>query len=202
MRMSEYYWGTANHVSIAAFHRDVTGYIQTQSQGQISVNGNLYNYSKPVNFQNAAIDGMEAGYSQFADFLPGFWSGFGIDANATYISGIFNNITKWHVNAAGIYEQGPYSFRVSYTWSSDYLINPTVTPGVQPQFENVAPRTNIDASFQYKWNDNVTFTIDATNLNNGTYKAYDGKPPLGQQLFNVDYEQFDRTISVGVRYRL
>ena len=200
----EYYWGKGDHVSVAAFSHYVEGYIQTQSQGQITVNGFLYNYSEPENFENSTIEGVEAAYSQFLDFdfVPDWAKGIGWDANATYIDGIFNNITKWHVNVAGIYENGPISFRTSYTWSGDYLINPTLTPGVQPQSERAAPRGNVDASFNYKYNDHLTFTLDATNLNNGRYKAYAGLPPSGQNLFNVDYEDFDQTISLGLRYRL
>jgi TonB-dependent receptor len=200
---AEYYWGRANHIVVAGFHRYVQGYIQNQSQGNITVNGLLYLYTKPVNYQNAYIDGAEVGYSQFLDFLPGFWSGFGWDANATYIAGPFNNITKWHFNAAGIYEQGPYSFRVSYTWSSSYQVNPSLTSGTQPLNQWAMPRANLDASFNYRLNDNWTFTVDATNLNNGLYRAYDGHGvPNAPRLFNVDYERFDKTYSIGVRYRM
>ena len=198
----EYYWGSANHISAAGFHRYVEGYIQTASIGQIVVAGLTYNANKPVNFQNAYIDGGEVAYSQFLDFLPGFWSGFGWDVNGTYISGPFNNITKWHFNGAGIYEQGPYSARVSYTWSSSYLVNPTLSAGVQPLFERAAPRGNLDASFNYRWNDQITLTLNATNLNNGLNKLYDGNAPLGQALYNVTYARYDTTYSIGIRYRM
>jgi len=198
----EYYWGKANHVSAAVFHRYVEGYIQTAAVGQVVVAGNTYNVSKPVNFQNSYIDGTEVAYSQFLDFLPGFWSGFGWDANATYISGPFNNITKWHYNAAGIYEQGPYSARVSYTWSSAYLVNPTLVAGVQPPQEWANPRGNLDASFNYRWDDHLTVTFDATNLNDGKYRAYDGKAPVGPAIFNMVYQRFDQTYAIGLRYRM
>lgn len=200
---AEYYWGRANHIAVAGFHRYVEGYIQNQSQGNITVNGLLYLYTKPVNYQNAYIEGAEVAYSQFLDFLPGFWSGFGWDANATYIAGPFNNITKWHFNAAGIYEQGPYSLRVSYTWSSSYQINPSLTSGTQPLNEWAMPRANLDASFNYRWSDHLTFTLDATNINGGLFRAYDGHgTPNATQLFNVDYERFDKTYSIGLRYRM
>jgi TonB-dependent receptor len=81
----EYYWGKANHVSAAVFHRYVEGYIQNQTS-QVTQGGVLYNFTKPVNFQNSYIDGTELAYSQFLDFLPDFWSGFGWDINGTYIA--------------------------------------------------------------------------------------------------------------------
>ena len=197
----EYYWGKANHLSVAVFHRYVEGYIQTASLGQETIAGLVYNVTKPINYQNAYIDGVELGYSQFLDFLPGFWSGFGWDVNGTYISGPFTNITKWHYNSAGIYEYGPYSVRVSYTWSSSYLINPALVAGVQPPQQWGAPRGNLDASFNYRWNDQLTFTFDATNLNNGLYRAYDGNGTIGPKYYNNAYQRFDATYSVGVRFR-
>jgi iron complex outermembrane receptor protein len=207
----EKYWGVANHVSLAVFHRDVTGYIQTAVctsaiagcvNGQVTVNGLTYNYSLPQNFQNASIEGVEAGYSQFLDFLPDFWSGFGWDVNATYLDGIFNNITKWHANAAAIYESGPYSARLSYTWSSTYLINPTYTPGVQPQQQYARPRENLDASFNYTWNEHLVLSLDATNIINSQFKSFAGKPNAQNMLlFNTEISQFDKTISLGARYK-
>ncbi len=198
----EYYWGKANHISVAGFHRYVEGYIQNQTS-QVTLSGLVYNFTQPVNFQNAYIDGAEAGYSQFLDFLPDFWSGFGWDVNATYISGIFNNISKWHYNIAGIYEYEGFSARVSYTWSSSYKINPQLTSGLQPNTEWGAPRGNLDASINYKWNDQLTLTLDATNLNDGKYKAYDGaNGAIGLQYYNMNYQRFDKTISLGLRYRM
>jgi iron complex outermembrane receptor protein len=208
----EYYWGDANHVSVGVFHRDVKGYIQTAVctavipgcvNGQLTVNGLSYNYSLPQNFTDASLQGAEVAYSQFLDFLPGFWSGFGWDVNGTYVDGPFNNISHWHANAAAIYEKGPYSVRVSYTWSSNYLINPTYTPGVQPQEQFARPRENLDFSFNYTWNDNLIFTFDATNIINSQFKTYAGKQSAQDyMLYNTEISQFDKTYSIGVRYRM
>ena len=202
----EYYWGKANHVSVAGFHRYVEGYIQNQTS-QVTQLGVVYNFTKPVNFQNSYIDGIEVGYSQFLDFLPEMtggpdWlGGFGWDVNGTYISGVFNNITKWHYNAAGIYEYGNFSARVSYTWSSSYKINPQLTSGTQPNTEWAAPRANLDASINYKFDDHLTVTLDATNLNDGLYKAYDGaNAAVGMAYYNETYARYDHTFSIGLRY--
>ncbi len=208
----EYYWGHGNHISAALFHRDVKGYIQTAPctaaiagcvNGQVTVNGLVYNYSLPQNFQDATLEGAEVGYSQFLDFLPGFLSGFGWDANATYIAGPFNNISMWSYNAAGIYEQGPYSLRLSYTWRSTSLFNPAFTPGVQPQRLYARPRENLDFSFNYTWDDNLILTFDATNIINSQFKTFAGKQSARDfLLYNVEISQFDKTYSIGLRYRM
>lgn len=208
----EYYWGHGNHVSVALFHRDVKGYIQNSActsaqpgciNGQVVSNGFTYNYTLPLNLQDATLEGAEVGYSQFLDFLPGFLSGFGWDANATYIAGPFNNISMWSYNAAGIYEQGPYSFRLSYTWRSTSLFNPAFTPGVQPQREYARPRENLDFSFNYTWDDNLILTFDATNVINSQFKKFAGKQGARDfLLYNTEISQFDKTFSVGLRYRM
>jgi len=199
---AEYYWGQGNHLSLALFHRDVSGYIQNQTT-QVFVDGQPYNQTLPTNYTNSSLEGVEAGYSQFLDFLPGFWSGFGWDINGTYLSGVFQNISHWHSNVTGIYERGPYSLRVSWTWSSKYLEG--TTPGAQPNGRYVAPRNNVDASFNYKLNDNLSLTLDATNIMNSHYRAFFWQPgdsvAVDQHLFGWGVSEFDRTISIGVRYR-
>src|SRR6185312_4964717 len=147
---AEYYWGNANHVSLAVFHKDVSGYIQNKTT-QVFVGGDSYNQTVPTNLLDASVEGGEVAYSQFLDFLPDMmglpdWvGGFGWDVNATYIAGPFFNINNWHTNVTGIYEYGPVSVRVSWTWSSKYLSS--TTPGAQPNPLYGAPRNNLDASF-------------------------------------------------------
>jgi iron complex outermembrane receptor protein len=196
----EYYWGDANHASVALFHRHVTGYIQ--NVGTLAViSGQTYNLTAPANVQTADIDGAEAGYSQFLDFLPGIWSGFGWDINGTYVNGVFNNLAKYHFNGAAIFEQGPYSARLSYTWNSTYKIG-TFVGGVQPQFEYASARENADFSFNYKWDDQITLTFDATNLLNSYQKQHAGQGSYNAMLYPTQIERFDQTFSVGVRFKM
>jgi TonB-dependent receptor len=201
----EYYWGAgnANHVSLAVFHRDISGYIQNQTQ-QVFVDGQPYNQTLPINFQDATLEGAEAAYSQFLDFLPGFWSGFGWDVNASYIAGVFQNISHWHANATGVYEKGPWSFRLSWTWSSKYLVGNR--PGVQPNTDYAAPRNNLDFSFNYALGDGLTLTLDATNIMNSHYREFAWQPgdsvEQDMNYYAAWARAFDRTVSIGLRYRM
>ncbi|MGZ3272501.1 MAG: TonB-dependent receptor [Caulobacteraceae bacterium] len=194
-----YYWGKANHVSVATFYREVQGYIQN-GQGNLNVQGVNYILTKPVNAQNGNIKGIEIGYSQFLDFLPGLWSGLGWDVNATEVVAPFNNVAKYHINASGIYEKGPYSLRFSYTWNSEYLVGAFGT-GAQPQFTYAAPRENADVSFNYRWNDHLTFSVDATNLLDGYQRQYAGKGTQNAAIFPTGLQRFDKTYSIGLRYK-
>ena len=206
---AEYYWGNADHVSIALFHKDVTGYIQSITT-QVYVGGLSYNQTVPTNLLNSSVEGGEVAYTQFLDFLPALvggpdWlGGFGWDVNGTYISGVFNNINHWHSNVTGIYEYGPVDFRISWTWSSKYLTGTTV--GTQPNPTYGAPRNNLDASVNYTFNDHLVFTIDATNISNSKLRTFGYNSGddvrTDMDIYANAASIFDRVISVGVRYKM
>lgn len=195
-----YYWSNANHVSVAGFYRKVAGYIQN-GQTNLVISGQNYIYTRPTNFTDASIKGVEAGYSQFLDFLPGFWSGFGFDVNGTYIDAPFNNVAKYHVNASGIYEKGQYSFRFSYTWNSEYLVGPFAT-GAQPQFTYASVRKNADLSFNYRLNERITLSLDATNLFDNYQRQHAGKGSENAAIYPTGLQRFDRTYALGIRAKL
>ena len=113
------------------FYRDVDDYIQSTIAPQ-TINGIVYQVTEPTNAPSGKIKGAEVGYTQFLDFLPGIWSGFGIQANATYVDGPFQNISKWSYNLIGIYEKGPASVRVAYNWRSGFNVGPAPGGGMQP----------------------------------------------------------------------
>jgi len=205
----EYYWGNANHVSLAAFNKDVSGYIQNTTI-QVFQDGVPYNQTLPSNLLDQSVQGAEVAYSQFLDFLPEMvggpdWlSGFGWDVNATYVAGRFFNINHWHTNVTGIYEYGPVSVRVSWTWSSRYQTG--TSTGVQPNARFGAPRNNLDASFNYTWNDHIILTLDATNISNSRTRTFAYQPgdsaSYDENIFTDGVSQYDRVISVGLRYRM
>ncbi len=206
---AEYYWGNANHVTLAVFHKDVSGYIENVTT-QVFVDGVSYNQTLPTNLLDQSVEGGEVAYSQFLDFLPEMldgpdWlGGFGWDVNATYIAGRFQNINHWHTNVTGIYEYGPVSFRVSWTWSSKYFTGNT--PGAQPNDTYAAPRNNLDASLNYTWNDHLVFTLDATNISNSKQRTFGYRPgddvETDMNYFANNAAIFDRVISVGLRYKM
>jgi TonB-dependent receptor len=197
-----YYWGTGNHLTFAAFHRDVSGYIQNVTD-QVVIDGFTYNRTIPVNLVNSKLRGIEAGYSQFLDFLPGIWSHFGWDVNGTFIDGKFNNIRKYQINTAGIYDDGVLSARVSWTWGSMYRESTPV--GAQPNTLFVAPRNNVDASVNYNITDQLQIGIDASNIMGSRYRAFahaaGNDVNREMDVFAATVRRFDRNIAMTVRYR-
>ncbi len=193
----EYYFGGQNALTAAVFYRDIDGYIVPAVNAE-TINGIQYQITTLANAPPGHIDGAEVGYTQFFDFLPGIWSGFGAQANATYVQGAFANISKWSYNLIGIYEKGPLSLRLAYNWRSGFDVGPAPGGGAQPQTIFSKPQPWLDFSAGYRLDDQFTLTLDATNLLNSYYQDYFGNPTVDPR----DTRRFDRTVVLGVRYRM
>ncbi|MDE2182200.1 MAG: TonB-dependent receptor [Alphaproteobacteria bacterium] len=196
----EYYFGPSNLLSGTYFHRDVDGYIGGSVVAE-TIGGIVYQISRPSNSPAGHIDGFEADYTQFFDFLPGLWSGLGLQTNATYVGGAFQNISHWSYNVVGIYEKGPFSFRAAYNWRSGFNEGPAPGGGQNPGTIYAKAQPWLDLSASYRYTDSLTFTLDATNLLNSYFQDCFGAGALCA-VYPRDTRRFDQTISLGLRYRL
>lgn len=194
------YWGGANHIGVSLFYREVKDYIQTRSTSLI-IDGLDYAVNRPENYQNDTIKGVEGSYSQFLDFLPGIWSGFGWDVNATYIEAPFNNVPKFHANLTGIYEKRAVSFRLSYTYNSPYRVA-DFARGVQPQETWASVRENMDFSASYRFNEHWSASFDATNLLDSYQRQHAGQGSENERLYPTALNRFDKAYGFALRYRM
>jgi iron complex outermembrane recepter protein len=194
----EYYFGGQNAVTGAVFYRQIDGYIQAGNPVSELIGGINYQVGGPVNAPPGHIDGLEMGYTQFFDFLPGVLNGLGMQANGTYVNGPFQNISKWSYNLVGIYEKGPVSFRVAYNWREGFFVGPAPGGGQQPNQIFSKSQPWLDLSASYKVMERLTVTFDATNLLNSYYQDYFGS----QADYPRDTRRFDQTYSLGVRFKL
>ena len=84
----EYYFGHASSFSATGFYKNFTNYIQSGTYNlAVTNNGVTRNVrvSGPMNGDGASIKGFEVAFQTFFDFLPGPFSGLGIQANYTYV---------------------------------------------------------------------------------------------------------------------
>jgi TonB-dependent receptor len=127
--------------------------------------------------------------------LPSFWSGFGIQANYSYIDsdGVAQTnlsaenpngpgvsepvidtsllplagLSKHNANFALIYEKGPVSTRLAYNWRSEYLL--TTRDVIVPFAPIMSEATGqLDGSFFYSIGDSIKLGLQAVNLLNET----------------------------------
>jgi TonB-dependent receptor len=213
----EYYFSRTGFASVALFRRDLDGFIQNQTIRRIDPELGPIVITGPVNTGKGRINGFEAQVSTFFDFLPGVFSGFGAQANVTYLNaktGFPNGIgefeldrilgvAKWTYNVVGMYERGGLSARVSYNHRGSSL-ETRQDRGNDFYTETAYPAGRLDLSTNYKFNDNITVFFDWTNILNDPFRqdlssARDGAP-------RATYTRFFRieetTYSLGLRFRL
>ena len=84
----EKYAGDVGSFSLAGFYKRFRDYIQNGTFSVPVTNGGVTReviVTGPVNGDGASIYGFEAAFQRYFDFLPGLLSGFGVQANYTYI---------------------------------------------------------------------------------------------------------------------
>ncbi|HZZ19368.1 MAG TPA: TonB-dependent receptor [Opitutaceae bacterium] len=202
----EYYPTKSSQMTVAGFYRTIDGYIQNYADEEV-IGGNSYSITRPRSTHDGSLQGMEAGFQQFFDFLPDAFKGFGVQANYTYIDGQTQSpltlqktplaqVSKNNYNVVLIYEKGPVSARLAYNWR-DKFIDSFNQPGIQPTTVWVQPNDRLDFSLDYKLTKNLALTFDATNILDHKYHDNFGDLPM----FTRDTRNYDRTYGVGLRYQ-
>lgn len=223
----EWYFARVGSLTFDAFYKEVDGFFyQAVVNRSVTNNGITQNIAArgPQNFAGKGkIKGFEAAYQQTLDFLPGLLSGFGLNANYTYIesSGLPNSflnggsvptpstiapsgslplegLSKHNVNAAAFYEKGPVSLRVAYNWRSRFLL--TASDVIFPFtsiFNDAAGQ--LDASAFVNLTKQIKIGVQGVNLTNTvtkTLQAYQGNP---DRLAPRSYFMNDRRFSFILR---
>ncbi|WP_447765411.1 TonB-dependent receptor [Sphingopyxis panaciterrae] len=164
----EYYTSRTSLISAALFYKDVSDFIATNTTEQIVPefeNLGVVRVIRPENVASAKVRGFEVGITQFFDFLPAPFDGFGVIANYTFADSKDSNgfplvaTSKHSYNLVGLYEKGPISARVAYNWRDDAVFEFT-----QRRPEVIAARAQLDAQIGYELTDNFTLSLQAQNL--------------------------------------
>lgn len=180
----EKYFNPTTSVYATAFLKRVDGFVTTVSSPE-TYDGVTYQVSRPQNSSSARIKGVELGYQQFFDFLPGWLSGLGVQANYTYVDSAtpnttlggnlpLQNLSKHSANLVGMVEKGRVSARIAYNWRDKFLsgITNLVSIGALPVYTRGYGW--LDASVSYRVNDHVTLALEGTNLLGTVRTAYYG----------------------------
>jgi TonB-dependent receptor len=181
----EWYFGPANMLYTTVFYKDVKDYFATMV-GYETWEGDRYAITRTGNLDEGKIRGAEVGYSQFFDFLPGWLSGLGVQANYTYVdsSGGANAVvdpydTEWRAvsvdlpleglsknsyNLVALYEKKPWSLRLAYNWRSRYLLTSSDVITQLPTWNEDFGQ--LDGSFFYDINENIQIGLQVNNITN------------------------------------
>jgi TonB-dependent receptor len=187
----EWYFSHTGSLTVAGFYKDISDYIQTGiSVRNVTFSDNLtakYNVTSYSNVSNAKVKGAEVAYQQFFDFLPGILSGFGAQANFTFVSSSapspatagpvtqvpLEGLSKYNYNLVGIYEHGKISARAAYNWRSEFLVTTSGNgSGNLPVFQKAAGQ--LDASITANITPHFSLTLNGVNLTNTVRSTYYG----------------------------
>nr|WP_298282892.1 TonB-dependent receptor [Novosphingobium sp.] len=220
---SEYTWGVDGSIewylpgngliSVAGFHRWVDNVFYSNAQ---VVGGDVYDVpgrdrtgyllTSTFNGENGRLYGVELSYQQQFSFLPSPLDGLGFQGNLTLLDGkfdtqlvggvqqrglAFQGLSDTIYNASIYYEKYGLSARASYQWRSDWLDS----LGGFGSGESRKSYANLDVSVRYQINDALTLFMDAANLTNEKYVAY--QDTLEQP---TEVEQIGSRYLFGVRF--
>ncbi len=213
----EYYFSKNGSISAAIFYRDLFGFIGNYPRLITDPQFGLLQINRPENAGDGKIKGAEVNAQTFFDFLPGVLSGFGVQANATYVdaknrlpSAVVGTdtplvripgLSKWAYNAAIFYEKGTVSTRLSYNGRTGYVgFYGQSTPTGGFTGEEVRKITRLDFSFNYTPVPAITLTLDATNLLAQPFSNFAAY--ADDRFYPRDVRDEGRYFGLGARFRL
>jgi iron complex outermembrane recepter protein len=180
----EWYYQKNGFLTLGLFHKKVTNFlVNTVEDRALPIvdsdhlfNGNpVFEVSLQNNLKSATVKGLEVGFQHSFDWLPGFWRGFGIGANATIVNSNAQlnvaDVTQTFAleglgdsyNAIGFYEAGPFEIRVAWNRRERFL-QTAVGFGGEPTF--VQPFQQIDARASFAVSKNFSVFVEGVNLAN------------------------------------
>jgi TonB-dependent receptor len=208
--MGEHYFQNIGLLSGGVFHKRIEDVVFT-NMGMQKVDGNDYLVTQAKNLQNASLLGFEAGINRRLDFLPGFWSGFGVEVNYTFIDsrvkvprGAEGNVTmdrtqlpnqsKNLFNAILFYEKNNVMIRLAgnYRGASVETINQQLGPDYYIWTD---ANFTIDASATYTISKRLRAFVELNNLSDSPIKMY-----MGDHRRTTSTEWYGRKGQAGLRW--
>lgn len=196
-------------VSVGAFYRHVenvlfnsTAVVGDDRYDAAGVVRSGYDYNTTLNGDDGKLYGLEFAYLQQFVFLPAPFDGFGVQGNLAFLDGEFQTpdgrkapfpgTSNTIVNASAYYEKHGLSARLSYQWRDDWVDTLSLV-GYGDQYRKAYE--SLDLSVRYAVNDRLSLFLDANNLTDETYVAFEG-----DELHPSEVEQIGQRWMVGFRF--
>lgn len=213
----EYYFSRTGFASVAAFRRNLDGFIQNRETRFTDPTLGALRITQPLNTGAGRIDGLEFQAQTFFDFLPSPFDGFGVQANYTRLDAktdffdrgapvtrdrIFG-VSKYSYLLTGLFEKGPMSARMSY-FKRGPSLETVQNRGNDIYQEDARYPGRLDLSLNLNFHPRATLFADWTNILNKPFEQYLSSARSGAP--RADFVRFQRyeetTFSVGLRFRI
>lgn len=183
----EYYADNGNAFSISLFYKDITTFISETTElvpsgfSHPEFGDIILRDTAERNRDGGSIQGYELAGLMYFDFLPGFLSKTGLQANYTFVTGEdeeANNssnslplaktpsngvegFTPHSYNLIAFYEDEQFSARFSWNWRDEFLVKRSGGAGIAEHFDAYG---QLDLGLAYDLTENVTLSFDVSNL--------------------------------------
>ncbi|UIJ44674.1 TonB-dependent receptor [Sphingomonas cannabina] len=219
----EWYPSRGSIVSIGAFYKKISTYIQSNTitapysttglPAELLAGTNVtpdtdFVITNVTNTPGGPLKGVELNLQQQFTFLPGLLSGFGVLANYTYVDSDIKyragaalvtatllNLSKNSINGTLYYEKGGFQARGSVNYRDQYLTG--VPAAFNQDVAGTRGATYVDASASYDITENLTISVDALNLTNQADVQYSDSVARRW----VNYRLNGRQFYAGVRVK-
>lgn len=203
--LGEHYFKSVGVISAGIFYKDVKDVI-FKSSTQREINGETFKVTTPTNASDAWLMGFEVGLQRRLDFLPGFLSGFGVDANYTFTDSevqvpgrtekqtLFGQ-SKHIYNAALFFEKYGLSTRLAANFKGSYLDELQGSGPDQDRYYD--SNLNLDFSASYNVSPKVKVFLEMNNLLNAPLRYYHGDPSRPEQ---VEWYSIKGQLGVAVNF--
>lgn len=188
--MAEKYIRSVGQITMGYFHKSIQNPIfETRSMGTYNGVDNV-EITRPENGENAWLSGIEMGIIRKFDFLSGFWSGFGINANYTFMHSemtIQDREEKVRIprqashlyNVALFYERGKFQARLALNHKGAYIMEHGGSAAFDEYFDGF---TSMDFTASIQLTDAFMIYAEANNLLNQPLRYYLGSPERPTQV--------------------
>lgn len=212
--MIDYYFESIGIFSAGIFQKSLSDYFYTNilQDYKDPISGNTFDYYyRPENGAKATLFGFEISFQRQLDFLPGILKGLGIYANYTFttsegeglkipgreqekvtLPGTAGNM----INASISYEMFGLNLRLSYNYTSDYILEFGASEFYDLYYDTQA---FLDFNGSYEIINGLNIYTEINNITNQPLRIYQGK---GHSERTVQAEFYNLRINAGIKYNL
>ncbi|HSC68446.1 MAG TPA: TonB-dependent receptor [Cellvibrio sp.] len=216
----EWYFADASSLYGTLFKREIEGFVidfrrQVQHPDSDGVM-TTYVLSQPYNASNGELSGLELGAVWFPENLPSVLDGFGVQASYTALDSSQSTpmtndkgeitgtketdlfgVSDESYSVVLAYDKYDVGVRLSYSWRSEFLNNYEAALFANPLEVWRKPESSLDLQVTYDVNENLSLTLDGTNLTEEIYQSYYGAN--GSTTNNFGSSLYSRTFAIGAR---
>ena len=208
--MGEHYFSEVGLISAGAFYKSLKDITNTIERRNYSYAGHTWSkFYQPINVGDAYLYGLEFAFQRQIDFLPGFFSDFGIYANYTYTQSKMKNVKmidrededltivgtpENNMNLSLYYEKNKLSVRLSLQYADDFVDEWGESAFYDRYYDQIM---HMDINASYNINKTMNVFATASNILNQPLRYYQGT-----ENYTMQAEYYGTKINIGLKMNL